>query len=100
MHRLVVASSAAPVTSCRGDGSAVRVEAVTLLGVKVTAYVVINGTEHQRREAAGLSAVTDPALLDRLMDLPVTVPVSDPVIWAEMTGQPPGIIERSEDGTS
>jgi hypothetical protein len=100
MHRLVVASSAAPVTSCQDVGSAVRVEGVTLLGVKVTACVVINGTEHQRREAAGMAAVTDPALLDRLMDLPVAVPVSDPVIWAEMTGQPAGIIERSEDGTS
>lgn len=100
MHRLVVASSPAPVNSHRGEGGAVRVEAVTLLGVKVTAYVVINDTEHQRREAAGMAAVTDPALLDRLMDLPVAVPVSDPVIWAEMTGQPSGIIERSEKGTS
>lgn len=99
MHRLVVASSVPPVNPCRGDGSAVRVEAVALLGVKVTAYVVINGTEHQRREAAGVAAVTDPALLDRLMDLPVAVPVSDPVVLVEMTGQPSGIVERSEDGT-
>ena len=100
MYRLVLASSAALVSSSRGDGSAVRVEAVALLGVRVTAYAVINGTEHQRREAAGMAAVTDPALLDRLMDLPVAVPISDPVFWAEMIGQPCGIIERSEDGTS
>jgi len=78
----------------------VRVEAVTLLGVRVTAYVIINVAEHQRREAAGMAAVTDPALLDRLMDLPVATPVIDPVIWAEMADQPAGIIERSEDGTS
>jgi hypothetical protein len=99
MHRMVVASSTPPVNSRRDDGGAVRVEAVTLLGVKVTAYAVINDTEHQRREAAGMAAVINPALLDRLMDLPVAVPVSDPVVWAEMTGQPTEIVERSEDGT-
>ena len=76
------------------------VEAVTLLGVRVTAHVIINVAEHQRRQAAGMAAVTDPALLDRLMDLPVATPVVDPVIWAEMADQPTGIIERSEDGMS
>jgi hypothetical protein len=78
----------------------VRVEAVTLLGVKVNAYVIINAAEHQRRGAAGVTAVTDPALLDRLLDLPLATPVIDPVIWAEMADQPSGIIERSEDGMS
>jgi hypothetical protein len=71
-----------------------------LLGVRVTAYVIINMPEHQRREAAGIAAMTDPALLDRLMDLPVGTSVIDPVIWAEMTDQGPGIIERGEDGAS
>ena len=47
-----------------------------------------------------MAAVTDQALLDRLMDLPVATPVVDPVIWAEMADQPTGIIERSEDGMS
>jgi hypothetical protein len=37
-------------------------------------------------------------LLDRLMDLPMGIPVSDPVVWAEMAGQPCGVIERHEDG--
>ncbi len=100
MHRLVAASSPAPWAFRRSGGTAVRVEAVTLLGAKVSAYVIINVAEHQRREAAGVVAVTDPALLDRLMDLPLATPVVDPVIWAEMADQPSGIIERSEDGTS
>jgi len=78
----------------------VRVEAVVLLGVRSTAHAVLNVAEHQRREAAGLGAVTDPALLDRLLDLPVATPVIDPVIWAEMVGQPLGIIERGEDAVN
>jgi hypothetical protein len=100
MRSLAAANYPAPWASCRGGGTAVRVEAVVLLGVRVTAYVIINVAEYQRREAAGMAAVTDPALLDRLMDLPVATPVIDPVIWAEMADQPSGIIERSEDGTS
>jgi hypothetical protein len=71
-----------------------------LLGVRVTVYASINAAEHQRRQAAGMAAVTDPALLDRLMDLPVVTPVIDPVIWAEMMDQPSGIIERGQDGAS
>ena len=49
-----------------------------LLGVRVTAYAVVNLAEHRRREAAGMAAVIDPALLDRLLDLPAGVPVIDP----------------------
>jgi hypothetical protein len=71
-----------------------------LLGVRVTAYVIINMTEHQRREAAGIAEVTDPALLDRLMDLPVGTSVVDPVIWAEMIDQGPGIIDRGKGEAS
>jgi hypothetical protein len=100
MRSLAAASSPASLVSCRSGGSAVWVEAVTLLGVRVTAHVIINVAEHQRRQAAGMAAVTDPALLDRLMDLPVATPVVDPVIWAEMADQPTGIIERSKDGMS
>jgi hypothetical protein len=73
---------------------------VALLGVRVTAYAVINVGEHRRREAARMGAVVHPGLLDRLMDLPVAVAVADPVAWAEMAGQPPGIVERGEDGAS
>ena len=70
---------------------------VMLLGVRVTAHAVVNLAEHRRREAAGMAAVIDPALLDRLLDLPVGVPVLDPAWWA---GQFPGILERDPDGVS
>ena len=74
------------------------VEGVILLGVGVTASAIINIAEHGRREAAGMGAVTNPGLLDRLLDLPVGIPVTDPVVWAEMADQPPEIAERGEDG--
>ena len=73
---------------------------VMLLGVRVTAYAVVNLAEHRRREAAGMAAVIDPALLDHLLDLPAGVPVIDPAGWAEMAGQPPGILERDPDGVN
>jgi hypothetical protein len=76
------------------------VTGVMLLGVRVTAYAVVNLAEHRRREAAGMSAVIDPVLLDHLLDLPADVPVIDPAGWAEMAGQPPGILERDPDGVS
>jgi hypothetical protein len=85
------------VTRCRGCEP---VAGVALLGVRVTAYVVINLGEHRRREAAGMGAVVHPGLLDRLLDLPVAVPVADPVVWAGMADQPPGIVDRGEDGAS
>jgi len=77
-----------------------RVPDVMLLGVRATAYVIINMPEHERRAAAGMTAVTNPALLDRLMDLPVDTSVVDPVIWAEMAEQGLGTIERGQDGVS
>ncbi len=73
---------------------------VMLLGVRVTAYAVVNLAEHRRREAAGMAAVIDPALLDHLLNLPAGMPVIDPAGWAEMAGQPPGILERDPDGVS
>jgi hypothetical protein len=69
-----------------------------LLGVRVTAYAIINIAEHQRRETAGMGAVINPALLDRLMDLPIGISVTDPVAWAEMADQPRGVAELHEDG--
>jgi hypothetical protein len=108
MDRQIVTSSPAPPSffrrsglrgSFRSSGGGVPVN-VTLLGVRITAYVAINLGEHRRREAGGMGAVVDPGLLDRLMDLPVAVPVADPVVWAEMAGQPPGTLERGEDGVS
>jgi hypothetical protein len=100
MHRLAAASSQSPWPLLRSGKASAQVEAVVLLGVRITAYAVINVAEHQRRDEAGLGAVTDPALLDRLLDLPVAVPVIDPVVWAEMAGQPQAIIERDEDAYS
>jgi hypothetical protein len=82
---------AGPLTSLQG------VAGVMLLGVRVTAHAVVNLTEHRRREAAGMAAVIDPALLDRLLDLPAGVPVIYPGWWA---GQLPGILERDPDGVS
>ena len=64
---------AGPLTSGRA------VAGVMLLGVRVTAHAAVNLAEHRRREAAGMAAVIDPALLDRLLDLPAGVPVIDPV---------------------
>jgi hypothetical protein len=100
MPRPTAASSPVPSTSLPSDGHDVLVEGVILLGVGVTACAVINIAEHRRREAAGMGAVINPALLNRLMDLPAGIPVIDPVLRAEMADQPPGILERREDGTS
>src|SRR5580693_570512 len=98
MPRPTVASSPAPSTSLPSDGPGVRVEGVMLLGVGVTASAIINIAEHRRREAAGMGAVTNPGLLDRLLDLPAGIPVTDPVAWAEMADQPRGVAELHEDG--
>ena len=98
MQRPAVTSSPTLQAFFRNDAPGTPVD-VTLLGVRVTAYAVIDIAEHSRREAAGLGAVINPALLDRLLDLPVGMSVNDPVLWAEMTDQPPGILERSQDGT-
>jgi len=103
MQLPVVSSSPAPLAllasaaSSDGGGPGVPVR-VMLLGVRVTAYAIINVAEQQRRGTVGTGAVTNPALLDRLMDLPMGIPVSDPVVWAEMAGQPCGVSERHEDG--
>ncbi|HEY1915484.1 MAG TPA: hypothetical protein VGH27_07905 [Streptosporangiaceae bacterium] len=69
-----------------------------MLGTRVTAHAILNTAEHERRSSAGLGAVTDPALLDRLMELPVTVPVADPMVWAEMQDQSSAVIDRDIDG--
>jgi hypothetical protein len=97
MHLPVVTSSPAPLTSPDDGEPGVPVR-VMLLGVRVTAYAIINIAEHRRRETAGMGAVINPALLDRLMDLPIGIPVTDLVVWAEMADQPRGVVERHEDG--
>jgi hypothetical protein len=100
MQLPVVASSPAPLASPASPdggepGGPVR---VMLLGVRVTACAIINVAEHRRREMAGIGAVVNPGLLDRLMDLPVGIPVTDPVVWAEMADQSCGVVERCQDG--
>jgi len=90
----------ANVTGHDAGSPAVLVEGVILLGVRVSAYATINAAEHRRREAAGIGAVVNPGLLDRLLDLPAAAPVTDAALWAELAGQPPGIAERGEDGAS
>ena len=97
MHLPPVTSSPAPLAAPYGGEPGVPV-GVMLLGVRVTAYAIINIAEHQRREAAGMGAVINPALLDRLMDLPIGISVTDPVAWAEMADQPSGVAELHEDG--
>ena len=100
MDRSAAAGCQTPRPVRRSRRSYVQIEAVLLLGVRVTAYATINEGEHQRRQAAKLTAVTDPALLDRLMDLPVGIPVADPVISAEMVDQLLAIVERNENGAT
>jgi hypothetical protein len=97
MHLPAVTGSPAPLASPYRGEPGVPVS-VMLLGVRVTAYAVIGIAEHQRREAAGMGAVINPALLDRLMDLPTGISVTDPVVWAETADQPRGVVERHEDG--
>jgi hypothetical protein len=97
MHLPAVTSSPAPLASPYGGEPGAPVS-VMLLGVRVTAYAIISIAEHQRREAAGMGAVINPALLDRLMDLPIGISVTDPLAWAEMADQPRGIAELHEDG--
>src|SRR6266576_7188090 len=97
MHLRAVTSSPAPLASPHGGEPGVPVQ-VMLLGVRVTAYAIINIGEHRRRETAGVGTVSNPALLDRLMDLPTGIPVTDPVVWAEMANQPRAVAERGEDG--
>lgn len=103
MHLPVAASSPAPLAwpaspASPGGGEPGVPVRVMLLGVRVTAYAIINVAEHRRRQIAGMGAIVNPALLDRLMDLPAGIPVSDPVVWAEMADQPGGVIGRHEDG--
>jgi hypothetical protein len=90
-------TSPPPPRARRAGGAALRVDGVRLLGVAVTAHAALSAAEHERRGAAGLGAVTDPALLDRLLDLPLATPVADPVTWAETADQPPGVVERGQD---
>jgi hypothetical protein len=78
------------------EATAAMIKDVSLLGVRVTALAVIDAAEHARRQRAHVHAVTDPALLGLLLDLPVGVPIADPLAWAETACQPVGVIARDE----
>jgi hypothetical protein len=91
-QRPPAASVPVPRGACR-HGTAIQVESISLLGVRVTACAVLNDAEHDRRQAAGIKAITDPALLDRLLDLPHATLVADAAAWAELRLQPQGIVE-------
>lgn len=81
-----------------GLAGGVTIGPVLLLGVRVIALARLSLAEHDRRSAAGLGAVTNPVLLDRLLDLPAGQSVGDPVVWAETSGLPGGIVDRGDDG--
>lgn len=76
----------------------VSIGSVNLLGVRVSASALLDYAEHVRRQSIGLVSVTDPALLERLLEAPVGRPVTDPVMWAETALQPLGVVERGNDG--
>ena len=45
-----------------------------------------------------MGTVTDPALLDRLLGLPIGYPYRDLAMWAETSAAAPGIVDRGADG--
>ncbi|SRR6266568_1711752 len=98
MLRTSVFDPSSRVSTTPGSAERVWVGLVNLLGVRVTAHAVLNRIEHERRSFLGITALTDPALLGRLLDLPVGRPVLDPVVWAETAGQPTGVVARGDDG--
>jgi hypothetical protein len=71
---------------------------VNLLGVRVDVRAILDVAEHARRQSAGLTAVTDPGLLDRLLEVPAGQLVADPALWAETACQPAGVVTRGDDG--
>ena len=76
----------------------VSIGPVNLLGVRVTVRALLNCAEHERRSVLGLGAVTDPALLDRLLGLPARYPCRDAALWAETSAAATGIVDRGADG--
>jgi hypothetical protein len=87
-----------PAPLSAGVADVACVEGVSLLGVRVTVIAIIDAAEHARRVADECGAITDPALLDRLLGLPLGLSVPDPVAWAEAADQPFGVIDRDTDG--
>ena len=80
--------------------TSIQVGPVNLLGVRVMAHATLNKAEHDRRSSAGTGSITDPALLDRLLDLLPGTPAADVAIWAETQNLPDGILTRAPDGST
>jgi hypothetical protein len=76
------------------------VPGVGFAGTCVTVIVRPDGAEIRRREHAGLGAVLDFNLTDRLADLPVDLPVPrgelDRVTIQLLETAPPGIVEDTD----
>lgn len=100
MHRQTDVAPQARIDAGRDAEGRERITGVNLLGVCVTALAVIHAAEHERRQLAGIGAVTDPELLGRLLELPVAVAVPDPVAWAETAHRPAAVIGRDPDGST
>lgn len=97
MYRQAALMPIVPARWGEGETGLARIGGVSLLGIRVTAVATIDAAEHDRRQAAGCGAITDPALLDRLLGLPLGIPVLAPLAWAETAAQPAGVIERDAD---
>ncbi len=76
----------------------IQVEGARLLAVCVTVHAALDAAEHARQCSAVLGAVTDPAILERLLDLPALIPVPHSATWAELSDQPPAVARRADDG--
>lgn len=98
MHRQAALVPLARIGTGKSAEAPERIAGVNLLGVRLTALAIFHDAEDERRRLTGIGAVTDPALLDRLLELPVATAVSDPVAWAETADQPAGVIGRDLDG--
>jgi hypothetical protein len=88
-----------PVSGRAGPaGERALVHLVNLLGVRVSVRAMLDLSEHERRVALGMTAITDPVLLGLLQDMPVGHPTPDPIAWAETSRLPAGVVARGDDG--
>jgi hypothetical protein len=99
-HMTPVADSELPLDEPMADllfPAGTIVVPVMLLGHNVLAAARLNLPEHERRAAVGLGALPNPSLLDRLLETPTGEPVRDPILCAEMSAQPAGVVEVDDD---
>ncbi|MGF7234997.1 MAG: hypothetical protein ACQSGP_08565 [Frankia sp.] len=72
------------------------VRGVLLLGTVVDAAIAVDVAEHRRRQTVGLGGVAHPRLLRRLLGVPTQEQVEDPLLHAETSLLPAGLVERDE----